>query len=58
MDTLAELMGYKDTLITKRYAHITPVPLRKAVGLLEKSYSEYSTNLAQLSVMLIPLTQV
>lgn len=56
MDTLAELMGYKDTLITKRYAHITPVPLRKAVELLKKSYSEYSTNLAQLSVNMVTQT--
>lgn len=56
MDTLAELMGYKDTLITKRYAHITPVPLRKVVELLEKSYSEYSTNLAQLNVNMVTQT--
>lgn len=56
MDTLAELMGYNDTLITKRYAHITPVPMRKAVELLEKSYSEYSTNLAQLSVNMVTQT--
>ena len=50
LDTLAELMGHKDTRMTRRYAHITPVHLRKAVELLEKSYSEYSTNLAQSSV--------
>ncbi|NUO09815.1 MAG: site-specific integrase [Candidatus Brocadia sp.] len=50
LDTLAELMGHKDTRMTRRYAHITPVHLRKAVELLEKSYSEYSTNLAQSNV--------
>lgn len=45
--TLAELMGHKDTKMTMRYAHITPVHLTKAIGLLEKSYGEFSTNLAQ-----------
>lgn len=45
--TLAELMGHKDTKMTMRYAHITPVHLTKAIGLLEKSYSEHSTKLAQ-----------
>jgi len=50
LDTLAELMGHKDTRMTRRYAHITPVHLRKAVDLLEKSYNEYSTNLAQSNV--------
>ena len=45
--TLAELMGHKDTKMTMRYAHITPVHLTKAIGLLEKSYHESSTKLAQ-----------
>lgn len=44
--TLAELMGHKDTTMTMRYAHITPVHLTKAIGLLEKSYQESSTKLA------------
>lgn len=45
--TLAELMGHKDTKMTMRYAHITPVHLTKAIGLLEQSYGEFSTNLAR-----------
>jgi hypothetical protein len=40
-------MGHKDTRMTRRYAHITPVHLRGAVGLLEKSYEEFSPILAQ-----------
>ena len=44
--TLAELMGHKDTKMTMRYAHITPVHLTKAIGLLEKSFHESSTKLA------------
>ena len=56
LDTLAELMGHKDTRMTRRYAHITPVHLRKAVELLEKSYSEYSTNLAQSNVAMATQT--
>lgn len=47
IDTLADLMGHKDTRMTRRYAHIGPVHLANAVGLLEKSYREFSTNLAQ-----------
>lgn len=47
LDTLAELMGHKNTQMTRRYAHITPVHLARAVGLLEKSYQAFSTNLAQ-----------
>jgi hypothetical protein len=43
-------MGHKDTKMTMRYAHITPVHLTKAIGLLEKSYSEFSTNLARESI--------
>ena len=45
--TLAELMGHKDTKMTMRYAHITPAHLTRAIGLLEKSYHESSTKLAQ-----------
>ena len=47
---LAELMGHKDTKMTIRYAHITPVHLTKAIGLLEKSYDEFSTKLAHSSI--------
>lgn len=47
IDTLADLMGHKDTRMTRRYAHITPAHLKKAVGLLEESYQEFSTILAQ-----------
>ncbi|MEE9615040.1 MAG: tyrosine-type recombinase/integrase [Thermodesulfobacteriota bacterium] len=38
IDTLADLMGHKDTRMTRRYAHITTDHLADAVGLLEKSY--------------------
>lgn len=47
IDTLADLMGHKDTRMTRRYAHIGPVHLANAIGLLEKSYSGFSTNLEQ-----------
>lgn len=47
IDTLADLMGHKDTRMTRRYAHIGPVHLASAVGLLEQSYQKFSTNLAQ-----------
>lgn len=47
LDTLADLLGHKDTRMTRRYAHITPSHLRHAVGLLEKSYGGVSTFLAQ-----------
>lgn len=43
IDTLADLMGHKDTRMTRRYAHITPVHLRNAVDLLEKSYQNSVT---------------
>lgn len=46
-DTLADLMGHKDTRMTRRYAHISQVHLANAIGLLEKSYIEFSTILAQ-----------
>ena len=32
LDTLADLLGHKDTRMTRRYAHITPAHLRKAVS--------------------------
>ncbi len=41
IETLAELMGHKDTKMTMRYAHITQVHCTKAIGLLDKSYNEY-----------------
>ena len=44
LDTLADLLGHKDTRMTRRYAHITPAHLRSAVDLLEACYSNYSTN--------------
>ena len=47
LDTLADLLGHKDTRMTRRYAHITPTHLRSAVGLLEASYANSSTILAQ-----------
>lgn len=47
IDTLADLMGHKDTRMTRRYAHIGPTHLASAVGLLEQSYQRFSTNLAQ-----------
>ncbi len=43
IDTIADLLGHKDTRMTRRYAHITPVHLNKAVGCLEKSYQEFIT---------------
>ena len=43
IDTLADLMGHKDTRMTRRYAHITPVHLKNAVSLLEKSYQSSVT---------------
>ncbi len=45
IDTLADLMGHKDSRMTRRYAHITPVQLKKAVGLLESSYANFGHNL-------------
>jgi integrase len=47
LDTLADLMGQKDTRMTRRYAHITPEHFSKAVQLLELSYEKISTKLAQ-----------
>jgi integrase len=47
LDTLADLMGHKDTRMTRRYAHIGPKHLANAIDQLEKSYGEFSTNLAQ-----------
>lgn len=47
LDTLADLMGHKDTRMTRRYAHIGPKHLANAINQLENSYGEFSTNLAQ-----------
>jgi len=47
LDTLADLLGHKDTRMTRRYAHITPAHLRGAVELLDESYSSFSAILAQ-----------
>lgn len=47
LDTLADLMGHKDTRMTRRYAHITPAHLKKAVEQLEKGYGDFITILAQ-----------
>ena len=37
---LADLLGHKDTRMTKRYAHIGSTELAEAVGRLERSYGE------------------
>lgn len=47
IDTLADLLGHKDTRMTRRYAHVTQASLRAALGKLDKCYLENSTNLAQ-----------
>lgn len=47
INTLADLMGHKDTRMTRRYAHIGPVHLSNAIGRLEESYKAFSPNLAQ-----------
>ena len=47
LDTLADLMGHKDTRMTRRYAHITPLHLKKAVGLLDDSYLNAITKQSQ-----------
>ena len=47
IDTLADLMGHKDTRMTRRYAHIGPVHLKRAVGLLDESYSAFIMILSQ-----------
>jgi integrase len=47
IDTIADLLGHKDTRMTRRYAHITPVHLNKAVGCLEKSYQEFNAIFSQ-----------
>lgn len=49
IDTLADLLGHKDTRMTRRYAHIGPVHLFNAIGRLEESYKAFSPNLAQSS---------
>ena len=45
IDTLADLMGHKDTRMTRRYAHIGPVHLASAVGKLEESYRAFNESL-------------
>ncbi len=45
IDTLADLMGHKDTRMTRRYAHIGPVHLASAVGKLEESYRSFNESL-------------
>jgi integrase len=56
LDTLADLMGHKDTRMTRRYAHIGPAHLASAISQLEKSYMEISTNLAQSKEKELPET--
>jgi integrase len=46
LDTLADLMGHKDTRMTRRYAHIGPKHLATAISQLEKSYGEIITFLS------------
>jgi len=43
LDTLADLMGHKDTRMTRRYAHIGPQHLASAISQLEKSYRNFGT---------------
>ncbi len=43
LDTLADLMGHKDTRMTRRYAHIGPQHLATAISQLEKSYRNFGT---------------
>lgn len=47
IDTLADLMGHKDTRMTRRYAHIGPVHLSEAIKRLEENYRLYVTNTSQ-----------
>ncbi|MCR4286544.1 MAG: tyrosine-type recombinase/integrase [Deltaproteobacteria bacterium] len=47
IDTLADLMGHKDTRMTRGYAHINQAHLAGAIGKLEESYREFSTFLEQ-----------
>lgn len=46
IDTLADLMGHKDTRMTRRYAHIGPAHLASAVERLEESYRTFSSQSA------------
>jgi len=56
LDTLADLMGHKDTRMTRRYAHIGPTHLASAISQLEKSYGEIITNLSQSKEKELPET--
>ncbi|MBI4641426.1 MAG: site-specific integrase [Candidatus Tectomicrobia bacterium] len=48
LDTLADLMGHKDTRMTRRYAHITPAHLSAALERVEQHYQqEFITVLSQ-----------
>jgi integrase len=49
INTLADLLGHKDTRMTRRYAHVTQGRLSKAVELLEKSFEEYNNSITILS---------
>jgi hypothetical protein len=56
LDTLADLMGHKDTRMTRRYAHIGPNHLASAISQLEKSYGEVITFLSQSKEKVLPET--
>ncbi len=56
LDTLADLMGHKDTRMTRRYAHIGPKHLASAISQLEKSYGAISTTLSQSKEKELPET--
>ncbi len=55
-DTLANLMGHKDTRMTRRYAHIGLTHLASAISQLEKSYGEIITKLSQSKEKELPET--
>jgi integrase len=56
LDTLADLMGPKDTRMTRRYAHIGPKHLASAISQLEKSYGEVITFLSQSKEKELPVS--
>lgn len=56
LDTLADLMGHKDTRMTRRYAHIGPKHLTSAISQLEKSYGEIITFLSHQKEKELPVS--
>jgi integrase len=49
INTLADLLGHKDTRMTRRYAHLTQGKLFRAVEQLEKSFEEYEKSITILA---------